>query len=919
MHVKLLRKLMLMFVALANSASYAQDGQEKFSTTTSAEPNLQVLPGQYYEELAQTNTKLNNATLNAKTKIIWSGASVDNNEDANEIILPVHGLIRNEGEIKVEYPSGDALDRSVLFGGYSFHGIKPSIENTFYLPIDDNIILDPAFATDRDSLTVLQNIYETLVSFDNNNQLKMAAAQSYTVSADGLNWQFVLNPNLRWSDGSRVTANDFIRSWQRLLSLSNGAPNSHLVVEANIVNAKEILNGHLAADQLGVEAVDDLTINIALSKPTPWLLSILASPALSPIHENTVRKANANDAVLNGDMLDLDLVTNGAYRFVHVDQDPFLLVKNSYYWDARNVHFIFIGGASYRGICGQFGDFEANRRNILYVNKGNRDLIETKYKDQIKTIVYPETKFLEFNLKDKVVANLKVRQALSLLVDREYFAQMHHNSATVATTLAPPEILEGGKVVSPAATEHSAQQNYQQAQQLLRDLGYSAQHPLVLDYVYSIDFLSENQEFSNPTFHDQLAFILENNSANLIKVKATGYRNDQYFNALRDGAFQLTSFVWRSAFNHAHSFYSLLESEGADNFARYNSSSYDALIRKVRYVTDAKQREQIYTQAQNLLSADLPIIPLIWSTEQYVARNYVNKVQQLNFTGVSVKDIDINDQLFARFRLEQDTNVAQESTQNQLESSIEKVSKVTTAPTVADDQATSIDVTTSLASNVVTAQPQASEVVDNQELTNQPLVESSVVAPRTASKVRLSSMQRNSSSSDSMTSVQTDSNITVVATLDASEASTSSTDQITKQPTTQEVTQSSASNDKSKVPVATDAKEHDENHDVATPGSQLTSRDAIVRADQLQHQSIATPKANESTSGKNTVNSNALATEKEQVQDSVTSPVPTTTPAITNTTLEEDATSPVNAGATSNNQEISNISESSENSESSAK
>lgn len=113
---------------------------------------------------------------------------------------------------------------------------------------------------------VYGNVFETLVRIGRDGSVIPAAAQAYEVSADGLTWTFHLRPEAKWHDGKNVVAQDFVYSWQRLIS-SPQAPYSSYLVEMAVVNAQEILAGTQPASSLGVKALDDYTLQVNLVHP----------------------------------------------------------------------------------------------------------------------------------------------------------------------------------------------------------------------------------------------------------------------------------------------------------------------------------------------------------------------------------------------------------------------------------------------------------------------------------------------------------------------------------------------------------------------------------------------------------------------------------------------------------------------------
>lgn len=505
---------------------------------------------------------------------------------------------------------------------------EQNLVDTFYLPLNKNLVLDPAFATDHESLNVLQNIYDTLVTFNAENKPVLEAAQSYQVSKDGKRWLFKLREDAKWTDGSPVTAYDFVYAWRRLVDSNIKSPNRYLLIQANILNSKEVARGEKPSDQLGVAALNDYELLVVLDKPTPWLLSVLASPATSPLKVASY---------INSDSSGVKLISNGAYEFAPDQNNDFLLVKNEHYWDKENVHISQIRSYGDKDSSEITPEFARRHRNIIYLNEHNEQDLEHLYPNQIETRIYPETRFLELNLNDRDLAKIKVRQAINLLIDRKKLIEEMNISAVPTTVFVPPVLREVGKVQqNEQVLDGETVDNFHKAIKLLKRSGYSKIHPLEIKYVYSLD----NKEAKSYMFHKVITDMLAENSEGLIKIVYVGLKNDAYFTALKTGDFSIASLSWKSDYNHASSFYNLLSTDSGDNFSGYDSYQYNYLMSEAAKTQDAYKRVELYTQANNLLNKDLPIIPIMWKADRIITdtrlknfamNSYENLVKNLYF------------------------------------------------------------------------------------------------------------------------------------------------------------------------------------------------------------------------------------------------------------------------------------------------
>jgi oligopeptide transport system substrate-binding protein len=153
------------------------------------------------------------------------------------------------------------------------------------LPADPESV-DPQKARSTQAGDVLRDIGEGLLGYSAAGDLVPGAAESWTISDDGLTYTFTLRDDARWSNGDPVTAGDFVYSLRRLVDPATAAFYASSI--AVVDNAEAIIAGELPPDQLGVEAIDERTLVLRLARPAPYLLSLLTSPATFPVHAGSI-------------------------------------------------------------------------------------------------------------------------------------------------------------------------------------------------------------------------------------------------------------------------------------------------------------------------------------------------------------------------------------------------------------------------------------------------------------------------------------------------------------------------------------------------------------------------------------------------------------------------------------------------------
>ena len=154
---------------------------------------------------------------------------------------------------------------------------------------DEPASLDPAKAVGLPEIQVIRDLFEGLVNQDAKGNLVPGVATRWQ-SNDNRVWTFTLRDNARWSDGTPVTAEDFVYSWQRLVDPKTASPYASYPQYGHIVNVDDIIDGKKAPSELGVKAIDDHTLEVTLSEPVPYFYKLLVNPAMSPVYKPAIEK-----------------------------------------------------------------------------------------------------------------------------------------------------------------------------------------------------------------------------------------------------------------------------------------------------------------------------------------------------------------------------------------------------------------------------------------------------------------------------------------------------------------------------------------------------------------------------------------------------------------------------------------------------
>ncbi|WP_300756666.1 peptide ABC transporter substrate-binding protein [uncultured Brachyspira sp.] len=177
-----------------------------------------------------------------------------------------------------------------------------------------------------------RHVFETLITKDKEGNLQAGACERWDISKDGLTYTFYLRTNAKWSDGKKnVVADDFVYALQRAANPLSGAEYTSFI--EYIKNAVKVLSSELPAEELGVKAIDDYTLEITLENPTVYFLDILTYPIFAPVRKDIIEEY--------GDQWSLSpesYIGNGAFIMTERNPDEkIVMIKNTNYWNQNNI------------------------------------------------------------------------------------------------------------------------------------------------------------------------------------------------------------------------------------------------------------------------------------------------------------------------------------------------------------------------------------------------------------------------------------------------------------------------------------------------------------------------------------------------------------------------------------------------------
>ena len=447
---------------------------------------------------------------------------------------------------------------------------------------------------------LMRDLYEGLVVQSATAEIVPGVAESWEISDDGLTYTFTLRENARWSNGDPVTANDFVFAYRRIQDPATAAPYANILYP--IKNAEAINTDGMALEELGAVAVDDRTLEITLEQPTPYFLELLTHQTGLPLHQASVEEHGA-DYTRAGNM-----VTNGAYMLESfTPNDMIVMQKNPEFHDAENVAIDTVNYIPFEDRATCLRRFEAGEvQSCSDVPLEQMSYMRENLGEALRIVPYLGTYYLPVKTTNEALSDPRVRQAMSMAIDREFLAEEIWQGAMVPTYSFVPEGI--GNYTEPAKLPYADDDLLDRedaAKALLAEAGVE-EGELTVRLLYNT---SEN----NRNTMTAIADMLSNIGINATPEEMEGAT---YFNFLRsDGDFDVARAGWIGDYSDPQNFLFLHESENLGfNYSRWTNADYDQLMRDAAAETDLEARAQILKQAETLLLEEVPVIPILYYT-----------------------------------------------------------------------------------------------------------------------------------------------------------------------------------------------------------------------------------------------------------------------------------------------------------------
>lgn len=503
---------------------------------------------------------------------------------------------------------------------------------------EENKVLNLAAESEMDTMdttisttnfTPMNNVFEGLISYDLTGKLVGADAKDIPdISEDGLTYTFIIREEANWSNGTPVTAADYLFAWRRMVDPANGSGYAYLF-SGIIKNAEAILAGDKSIDELGVEEVGEKTLKVTLEQPVPYFLDLLTIPSYFPQNEKFVTEQKENYG-LHADTT----IYNGPFtlsEWTAAKGDSWKYVKNDAYWDKNSVKLEEINTQIVKEVGTGINLYESGQLDSIKLS-GN---FVPQYKDNedFKTTNKAWVYYLELNQEVPELANKNIRKALMLSINRQTFTENVLQDGSEPIFVHVPKGLakspETGKDFREDAGDIASFDVLEAQQAWKEGLKELNKEEITLELTTSDSEDSKKlAEFIQSEYQKNLPGIT---------IKVRQMPDNSRLDNVKKGNYQLATTYWLADFADPINFIERFDT--TINRGNYSFEDIDQLIEKSnQQFNDLSARWDTMIQTEKVaLGEHFVDVPIYQTAEPYLEKSYVKDIYRPVFGSKNFK------------------------------------------------------------------------------------------------------------------------------------------------------------------------------------------------------------------------------------------------------------------------------------------
>ncbi|MFT8401735.1 MAG: peptide ABC transporter substrate-binding protein [Lentilactobacillus diolivorans] len=510
-----------------------------------------------------------------------------------------------------------ALSALILAGCGQSSATKSGKNELTWVQSSNMPTMDLSKATDQISGQTLNGSNEGLLRMAENNEVVPGVAKSYTISKDGKTWTFNLRHS-KWSDGTAVTAKDFVYSWRRTLDPKTASQYAYIF--DHVANATKVNEGKLPLSKLGVKADGNYKLVVTLARPQSYFKYLVSQSYFFPQKESVVKKDGGKYGTTSKDM-----IYNGPFKLTGWTgtNDTWSLVKNKHYWNAKKVTLDKIKFQVAKDPATALNQYQSGKVQVTPLvgqqvkqYKTNKDFVLRKN---------AATFYLEMNQKKYAFfRNQNIRKAISLTINRQQLTDkvLADGSVPAKGLVAANMSLHNGKdFADQAEVKGATSQNLVEAKKLwakgLKETGKKSA---------SFNLMADDTEAGKRTTE-----FVQSQLTKLPGFKVTN-QNLPYKTRLQrsaDGQFDMVVTAWIADFPDPITFLSLLTSDNSYNNGKWQNAQYDKLVANAegKDANNANKRWDDMVKAEKVLANDEGIVPLYQQATPQLVKSGIKGIQ----------------------------------------------------------------------------------------------------------------------------------------------------------------------------------------------------------------------------------------------------------------------------------------------------
>lgn len=473
--------------------------------------------------------------------------------------------------------------------------------------------LDPALAEGVPANNIIRDMFEGLTAVSGAGAIVPGVAESWK-QTNPTTWVFKLRKDAKWSNGDALTTEDFVWSMRRFVDPATASKYASTYGKF-IANGMEIVEGKKKPDELGVKAIDKFTLEITTAFPVNFLPDVVSNLQLGPVHRATVEKFGKAWTKPG------NIVSNGAFTMADWQvNSKVVLVKNPKYWDAKNVQ---LNKFTYLAVEDGNADvkmFESGENDWVYqLPPGTYEKYKVQYPKEIRNAPMLGIRYYSLLNTDPLLKDMRVRKALSMVIDRDVMADKVTADGQVAVYGAIMHGTKGADVTSYDWAKWPMDKRVSEAKKLLAEAGVQPGTKVKFSY-------------NTSDYHKKMAIFVASEWKNKLGIDMD--MEAMEFKVLikkrNDGDYQIARNGWVADYNDATTFLTLIECDSDQNAHKNCNRAAQKLIDQGNASLDPKKRTQLLTQAAKMIMDDYPMIPLLQYTVPRLVKSYVGGYTQTN-------------------------------------------------------------------------------------------------------------------------------------------------------------------------------------------------------------------------------------------------------------------------------------------------